>query len=134
MGMSPRGIVKQVTNAGVNAVGVITGKATARLGRGKIGMVQGTPVGMLTEVGIGVLGGIALKKVSGRFAEMFLTGAVVSVLEPLAKSFLPVSVAGTLGDEGLISGADDLAGYRLAGYDVQQPPSLQGYDVVSAEA
>lgn len=96
--MNPKGILKTVTNAGVNAVGVLTGKVAARVGRGKIGMAVGTPVGMLTEVAIGVAGGIALKKVSPRFAEMFITGAMVSVLEPLAKGFLPATVGGALGD------------------------------------
>jgi hypothetical protein len=132
--MNPRGIVKSVTNAGVNAVGVITGKATVRVGRAKIGIAQGTPVGMLTEVGIGVLGGVALKKVSARFAEMFLTGAMVSVLEPLAKGFLPAQVGGALGDEsGFISG-EDLGDYMLPGqvgaYDVS--PNLGDLNVAEA--
>lgn len=132
--MNPRSIIKTVTNAGLNAVGVITGKATARIGRGKIGMVPGSPVGMLTEVAIGIAGGIALKKVSARFAEMFVTGAMVSVLEPLAKGFLPATVGGALGDEdGLISG-NDLGSYLNGGvgaYDVDTS-GVGSYDVQEA--
>jgi hypothetical protein len=131
--MSPKGILKTVTNAGMNAVGVLAGKVTARVGRGKIGMVVGTPVGMLTEVAIGVAGGIALKKVSARFAEMFITGAMVSVLEPLAKGFLPASVGGALGDEdGLISGEGSLAGYLngQGSYDVD--PGVGAYELQEA--
>lgn len=115
MALNAKGMVKTVTNAGMNAVGVLSGKVAARVGRGKIGVAQGTPVGILTEVAIGIAGGIATKKFSPRFAEMFITGAVVSVIEPLAKGFLPAAVGGALGDEdGLISGAS-LAGYLNGG-------------------
>jgi hypothetical protein len=134
--LNPKGILKTVTNAGMNAVGVLAGKITARVGRGKIGMVVGTPVGMATEVAIGIAGGIALKKVSPRFAEMFITGAMVSVLEPLAKSFLPATVGGALGDEdGLISGEGTLAGYLNGGgvgsYDVDTS-GVGNYDLAEA--
>lgn len=131
--MNPKSIIKTVTNAGVNAVGVLAGKITARVGRGKIGLAVGTPVGMLTEVAIGVAGGIALKKVSARFAEMFITGAMVSVLEPLAKGFLPATIGGALGDEdGLISG-ESLSGYLngVGSYDVDNS-GVGSYDLQEA--
>jgi hypothetical protein len=134
--LSPRGIVKTVTNAGMNAVGVLSGKTAARVGRGKIGIAGGTPVGMLTEVAIGIGGGIVTKRISARFAEMFVTGALVSVLEPLAKSFLPASIGGALGDEdtALISGGG-IAGFLNSGmgtYDLANGGRVGTYDVAEA--
>jgi hypothetical protein len=132
--LSPRGIVKTVTNAGMNAVGVLSGKVVARVGRGKIGIAGGTPVGILTEVAIGIGGGIVAKRVSARFAEMFITGALVSVLEPLAKGFLPTSIGGALGDEdALISGGPGIAGFLNTGvgtYDMG--PGVGSYQMAEA--
>ena len=117
----------------MNAVGVMTGKAVARVGRGKIGITQGTPVGMLTEVAIGIGGGIVAKRVSARFAEMFITGALVSVLEPLAKSFLPQAIGGALGDEdALISGGPGIAGYLNGGVGSYETEGMGSYDLAEA--
>ena len=134
MNLSPRGIVRTVTNAGMNAVGVLSGKAAARIGRGKIGIAGGTPVGMLTEVAIGVGGGIVAKRISARFAEMFVTGAIVSVIEPLAKGLLPASVGGALGDEdaALISGGPGIAGYLNSGVGTYDQEGMGAYELAEA--
>lgn len=135
MGLAPRSILKTVTNAGMNAVGVLSGKVAARVGRGKIGIASGTPVGMLTEVGIGIVGGIAAKRVSARFAEMFITGALVSVIEPLAKGFLPAQIGGALGDEDSLISGESLAGFLNGGgvgsYD-QEQQGMGAYELQEA--
>lgn len=121
-----------IQNAGVNAVGVIAGKAGARIVRAKLGMPAGTPVGIATELAVGVAGGVALRGVAGsRFGENFLTGAAVSVLEALAKGLNIPVVSSALGDEDTMNliagtGADDVNAFL-------NPGAVGSYDLGSYE-
>lgn len=137
MSLSIKGITNTGINAGKNAIGVLSGKVAARVGRGKIGIAGGTPVGMATELAIGIGGAVVTRRFLGqRFAEMFVTGAVVSVLEPFAKSILPASIGGTLGDEdtALISGGGGIAGYLngVGTYELPNGGRVGSYDVAEA--
>lgn len=133
-----RGLMNKVTQAGSAAIGVMAGKAGARVGRSALKIMGGTPIGYAAEIGVGIAGGMVLEKfVSRNFAAMFLVGALVSVGEQIVKQFNIPVVSAALGDEGegmlALAGDDDASRYLVGGYEQHPTTSDVGtYDLAEA--
>lgn len=136
-----RNITGMMKSGAVAAVGVLAGKAGARVGRSAMKISGGTPIGYAAEIAVGIAGGILLEKFVGRaFATNFLVGAFVSVGEQLAKNANIPVVSTALGDAGegdlnLIGDTDDLSRYLSGGQGTYDPVTgggregVGGYDI-----
>jgi hypothetical protein len=142
--MNMNGILKTVTGGVVDAAWGIGGKAAARFGSTKFGMVPGSITASLVEAGIGVLGAMALRRVSPSGTRAFLQGAFMAPLETMVITAKVPFVSDYLGDYGTMAlpmqGAYNsgivnparqvgMGGYppRLAGTMAGYPPERVGH-------
>jgi hypothetical protein len=95
--------MRTVTGGVVDAAWGVGGKAAARYGSSKFGFVAGSPTALLVEAAIGVLGAMALRKVSPGGTRAFLQGAFMAPLETLVKNANVPIIADALGDYGTMA-------------------------------
>lgn len=98
-GSSPRGIVGMITQGGVDALGIVTGKVASRAIPALVGINQTGIAGVAIQAASAVAAGFLGSKVNRNFGRMVLAGGLAGILEGYAKvANIPV-ISPALGDE-----------------------------------
>lgn len=133
-----RGIMAQLTQGAVDALGVVTGKAASRAIPALVGLNQTGPMGVAIQAGAAIAAGWLGNMVNRNFGRMALAGGLSGIVEGFIKvANIPV-ISAALGDEYdavmgayVTSGAADEAlglyaggGEEVAGEDIMDSVGL----------
>lgn len=122
-GFSIGGIGNQLIGAGKLVGGIYLGKGVTNFVSAKIPVAQTGWMGYAVKLGVGLVGTMGVRKFLGpEWAKAFLAGAIMSVVDPMAKS-LPI-IGPSLGD-------DDMGEYVPVGYDY---PAVGAYETSVGES
>lgn len=110
-----RGIVGQVTQGAMDALGVVTGKVFSRAVPALVGLNLTGFAGVAIQAASAVVGGFVGSKIKPGFGRMVLAGGLAGIIEGYAKALNIPVISPALGDEYDAAMQHGMAAYTLPG-------------------